>query len=70
MENQRAGLAADVERLRKQVTLVKELPGRIGSFVEDFQDLDVRRRKAHLQTILRAAHVYRDGRLELEFRVD
>ena len=40
------------------------------AFLEDFQGLDVRRQKAHLQTILQAAHVYRDGRLELEFRVE
>ena len=32
------------------------------------QELDTRRAKALLQTILSAAHVYRDGRIELEFR--
>jgi hypothetical protein len=30
--------------------------------------LTVRRAKALLQTILKAAHVYRDSRIELEFR--
>ncbi len=69
LETRRATLAAEVERSRKQAEIAEELPGRIGTFLEDFMGLDVRRQKAHLQTILRAAHVYRDGRLELEFRV-
>ena len=43
-------------------------PTRVRTFLKDFQALDVRRAKALLQTILSAAHVYRDGRIELEFR--
>ena len=50
--------------------MAEELPRRIGTFLEDFTGLVVRRQKAHLQTILRAAHVFRDGRLELEFMVE
>ena len=46
----------------------RTLPTRVGSFLEDFQSLDVRRAKALLQTILKAAHVYRDDRIELSFR--
>ncbi len=38
------------------------------SFLEDVQAFDTRRAKALLQTILQAAHTYRDGRIELEFR--
>ena len=30
--------------------------------------MDIRQQKAQLQTILKAAHIYRDGRIELEFR--
>jgi hypothetical protein len=30
--------------------------------------MEPRIQKAHLQTILKAAHVYRDDRIELEFR--
>ena len=37
------------------------------SFLKDFLALDTRRAEALLQTILSAAHVYRDGRIELEF---
>ncbi len=44
------------------------LPTRVRSFLKDVQELDTRRAKALLQTILSAAHVYRDGRIELEFR--
>jgi len=44
------------------------MPGLISSFLEDFQAMDPRLRKSHLQTILKAAHVSRD-KIELEFRV-
>ena len=43
-------------------------PTRVRSFLKDDQALGTRRAKALLQTILEAAHVYRDGRIELEFR--
>lgn len=46
----------------------EKMPAAIRSFTEDFGNMDVRVAKAHLQEILRAAHVYRDDRLELEFR--
>ena len=46
---------------------VGSLPARVRSFLKDFQAMDTRRAKALLQTILQAAHVYRDGRIELEF---
>ena len=40
-------------------------------FLDDFQEMDVRRQKAHLQTILKAAYVKRDENraktIELEF---
>jgi hypothetical protein len=36
--------------------------------VEAFQNLESRRQKAQLQTILKAATIYKDGRIELEFR--
>ena len=58
------GLAQRHERLEA----VGTLPNRGRSFLKDFQALDTRRAKALLQTILSAAHVHRDGRVELEFR--
>ena len=53
---------------RDRQEAVGTLPKRVQSFLKDVQSLDVRRAKALLQTILSAAHVYRDGRIELEFR--
>ena len=43
------------------------MPGMIKTFLEDFRDMEPRVQKAHLQTILKAAHVSRD-KIELEFR--
>ena len=40
----------------------------IETFFEDFERVDPRVRKSHLQTILKAAHISRDT-IELEFRV-
>ena len=53
---------------RERQDAVGTLPTRVRSFLKDVQELDTRRAKAQLQTILSAAHVYRDGRIELEFR--
>ncbi len=53
---------------RERQEAVGTLPTRVRSFLKDVQELDTRRAKALLQTILSAAHVYRDGRIELEFR--
>jgi hypothetical protein len=40
----------------------------MGTFLKAFERLDSRQQKAHLQTILKAAHVFRDGNIALEFR--
>jgi hypothetical protein len=48
--------------------LAERLPKSIGSFLAAFQGMDVRQQKAQLKTILKAAKVYNDGRIELEFR--
>jgi hypothetical protein len=50
--------------------MVERVPKVIKSFMEAFQSLEPRQQKAQLQTILKAAHVYKDGRIELEFRED
>jgi len=34
----------------------------------NFQGLDIRIQKAHLQTILKAAYIHRDRKIEVEFR--
>ena len=53
---------------RERQAAVGSLPTRVRSILKDFQSLETRRAKALLQTILSAAHVYRDGRIELQFR--
>ncbi len=57
-----------LDEQRQRTEAVDTLPQRVGSFLEAFQSLDTRRAKALIQTFLNAAHVYRDGRIELEFR--
>ena len=47
---------------------VSSLPERIRSFTESFEEMDTPRAKAILQTILKAAYVWNDNRIELEFR--
>jgi site-specific DNA recombinase len=61
-------LALEVQREQDSAELAERLPVEIRSFVEDFENLDVTRRKAWLQTILKAANVWNDGRVELDFR--
>ena len=44
------------------------VPVIVQSFLQDFQGMDVRQAKAILQGIIKAAHVWKDGRIDLEFR--
>ena len=53
------------ETVRESVT---SLPERISSFVESFEQLETPKAKAMLQMILKAAYVWTDGKVELEFR--
>jgi len=68
LEARHAELSVWLERERTTQEQIDRLPMAIGTFLEDFQKMDVRWQKAQLQTILKAAHVYRDGNIELEFR--
>lgn len=57
------------ESKRQQMAATSErIPAEIRSFLEDFQSMEPRVQKAHLQTILKSAYVYRDNRIKLEFR--
>ena len=51
-----------------RVSSAERIPIEIRSSLEDFQGLDIRVQKAHLQTILKSAYVHRDRRIEIEFR--
>jgi hypothetical protein len=53
---------------RDRTALAERLPQDIGSFLKAFATLDQRQQKAHLQSILKAARIYNDGRIEPEFR--
>ena len=68
LEPRESELAQWVEQVRSSEAQIERLPEAIGSFLEDFQGMDIRWQKAQLQTLLRAAYIYRDGRIELEFR--
>ena len=68
LEAKRAELSERLDAQHRREQTAKELPVQVGSFIEDFEQLDVRRQKARLQEILKAVHVSRDGTLELEFR--
>ena len=67
-EARKLELESWLEEQRGKVSAAEGMPQAIRSFMEDFQSMEVRVQKAHLQTILKAAHVHRDGRIELEFR--
>ena len=68
LETRWYGLSQWLEEQRNRVSTGERLPGPIQSFLEDFQGMDIRHQKAQLQAILKTAHVYRDDRIELEFR--
>jgi hypothetical protein len=61
-------LQAAVEERRDREAQARTVPVKVGSFLEDFRCMDVVKAKAILQTIVKAAHVWKDGRIELEFR--
>ena len=68
LETSRVELKSWLEKEHDRASLAERLPQSIGTFLDAFESLDPRQQKAHLQTILKAAYVYNDGRIELEFR--
>jgi site-specific DNA recombinase len=69
LEKRKVDFQERIAKVRSQAEQVEKVPVAVRSFLEDFSKLDVRQAKAILQTILKAAYVYRDGRIELEFRL-
>jgi hypothetical protein len=55
-------------KVRATEAMVEKVPRVIKTFEEAFQSLESRQQKVQLQTILKAANIYKDGRIELEFR--
>ena len=68
LQVRRESLAQWVDEQKDRMQTRDRVPGLIKTFLEDFEAMDPRLRKSHLQTILRAAHISRDT-IELEFRV-
>ena len=68
LDARQADLAEWLAQQHERQEAVGTLPTRVRSFLKDVQAMDTRRAKALLHTILKAAHIYRDGRIELEFR--
>ncbi len=68
LESRRQVLADLVMKERFRTSLADTLPESISSFLTAFELLDIRQQKVNLQSILKAAHIYHDGRIELEFR--
>ena len=68
LQERRQSLAQWVDEQKERSAARDRTPGLIETFLEDFEAMDPRLWKSHLQTILKAAHVRRDT-IELEFRV-
>ncbi len=68
LQSRESELSQQVDQIKNSQEYVEQLPGAVGSFLDDMQKMEIRWQKAQLQTILKAAHIYRDGNIELEFR--
>ncbi len=68
LKTRQTALQAKVETERTKATQIESVPVAIKSFLEDFETMPVSEQKVKLQSILKAAQVFRDGRIELEFR--
>ena len=68
LQSRTAELEATVAAQRDMEDQVAVVPVKVRSFLEAYRDMDMRQNKAHLQAIIRAAHLFNDGRIVLEFR--
>jgi glutamine synthetase type III len=68
LEARKEELSKLLNQARASEALIEKIPKAILTFEEAFHSLEPRQQKAHLQTILKAAHIYKDGKIELEFR--
>ena len=67
LQTQKGSLAEWVDEQKEREQTTERVPGMVKTFIEDFQAMEPRVRKSHLQTILKSAHVRRNS-IELEFR--
>ena len=68
MQPRKDALEASVAAQRDIASQAAAVPVKVRSFLEDFRDMELPQAKAVLQSIIKAAHVFKDGRIELEFR--
>jgi hypothetical protein len=68
LEKRQVELSQQLEKARVSEKTIERVPRIIKTFLEALQSLEPRQQKAQLQTILKAAHIYNDGKIELEFR--
>ncbi len=68
LQSRKADLETIVAAQRELEAQAAAVPVQVASFLEDFHGMDVRQAKAILQGIIKAAHLFNDGRIELEFR--
>jgi len=68
LQPRKAELEASVAAQRDMEAQAAAVPVKVRSFMEDFRDMEVPQAKAILQGSIKAAHVFKDGRIELEFR--
>jgi hypothetical protein len=57
-----------LSQARASEALIEKIPRAIKTFEEAFHSLELRQQKAQLQTISKAAHIHKEGKIELEFR--
>src|SRR5262245_54095266 len=70
LDRQHVELSSQMAAAQTRSAALETLPARIRTFGEQLESMPVRKAKALLQGILLAAYVYRDNRIELEFRLD
>jgi hypothetical protein len=68
LETRKEELSKLLSQARASEALIAKIPKAILTFEEAFRNLELRQQKAQLQTILKAAHIHKDGKIELEFR--
>ena len=68
LQGRKSSLTLWIEEQKDRAQTRDRVPRLIKTFLDDFQAMDPRLRKSHLQTILKAAHISRD-KIDLEFRV-
>jgi hypothetical protein len=68
LEVRKAAVSKLLSQAQASEALLERVPRAIKTFEEAFHNLELRQQKAQLQTILKSAHIYTEGKIELEFR--